>query len=389
MRLLLKFSAVIDAINEKIGVVCNWLVLLACIVSGGNAMVRYAYDESSNAWLEVQWYMFAVIVMFGAAYTLKRNEHVRVDLFYMTLGRRGQLWIDILGTIVFLLPTCAILAWLSWPFFMQSYNVLEHSSNAGGLLRWPIKLVLPVGFAAGRPAGPFRTDQARRLPQRHPGRKPRSALREADAMIIPLEWMPPLMFAGLVVFMIIGYPVAFSLAAVGFFFGFLSIEFGYFTMPFMQAIPGRVFGIILQQRAAARHPVLHLHGRHPGEMRAGRGHAGIDGPAVRPGARRARLLDHHRRLHPGRHHRHGGGAGHRHGADHAADHDALQVRHALRHRRAGGLGHHHPAGAAVAGADRAGRPARPLGRRHVSRRLGPLAAADRPVRRLHLLSSAS
>ena len=147
MRLLLQFSALIDALNEKIGYICNWLVLLACVVSAGNAMVRYAYDTSSNAWLEVQWYMFAVIVMFGASYTLKRNEHVRVDLFYMTLSRRGQLWIDILGALVFLLPTCAILAWLSWPFFMQSFNVYEHSSNAGGLLRWPIKLVLPVGFA--------------------------------------------------------------------------------------------------------------------------------------------------------------------------------------------------------------------------------------------------
>jgi TRAP-type mannitol/chloroaromatic compound transport system permease small subunit len=142
----LAFVAAVDTLNEKIGVVCNWLVLLACIVSGGNAMIRYAYDQSSNAWLEVQWYMFAVIVMFGAAYTLKRNEHVRVDLLYMTLGRRGQLWIDILGTLVFLLPTCIILAWLSWPFFMQSFNVYESSSNAGGLLRWPIKLVLPVGF---------------------------------------------------------------------------------------------------------------------------------------------------------------------------------------------------------------------------------------------------
>ena len=146
MRGLLAFSSFIDVVNEKIGVVCNWLVLIACVVSAGNAMVRYAYDTSSNAWLEIQWYMFAVIVMFGASYTLKRNEHVRVDLLYMTLSRRGQLWIDILGTLVFLLPTCAILAWLSWPFFMQSFNVYEHSSNAGGLVRWPIKLVLPIGF---------------------------------------------------------------------------------------------------------------------------------------------------------------------------------------------------------------------------------------------------
>ena len=86
-------------------------------------MVRYAYDESSNAWLEVQWYMFAVIVMFGASYTLKRNEHVRVDIFYMTLGRRGQLWVDILGTLSSCCRPALILAWLSWPFFMQSYNV--------------------------------------------------------------------------------------------------------------------------------------------------------------------------------------------------------------------------------------------------------------------------
>ena len=147
MRLLLSCCAAIDYVNEKIGVICNWLVLLACLVSGGNAMVRYAYDMSSNAWLEVQWYMFAVIVMFGASYTLKRNEHVRVDIFYMLLPRRGQIWLDILGTLIFLLPTCVILAWLSWPFFAQSYAVLEHSSNAGGLIRWPIKLVMPVGFA--------------------------------------------------------------------------------------------------------------------------------------------------------------------------------------------------------------------------------------------------
>ena len=146
MRALLGFSSFVDVINEKIGVICNWLVLISCVVSAGNAMVRYAYDTSSNAWLEIQWYMFAVIVMFGASYTLKRNEHVRVDLLYMTMGRRGQLWIDILGTLLFLLPTCIILAWLSWPFFMQSFAVSEHSSNAGGRLRWPIKLVLPIGF---------------------------------------------------------------------------------------------------------------------------------------------------------------------------------------------------------------------------------------------------
>jgi TRAP-type mannitol/chloroaromatic compound transport system permease small subunit len=146
MKLLLRFSSAVDWLNEKIGAVCDWLVLLACIVSGGNAMVRYGYDYSSNAWLEVQWYMFAVIVMFGAAYTLRSNEHVRVDIVFMTLSQRAQLWIDIVGTILFLLPVCGLLAWLSWPFFVQSFHVGEVSSNAGGLLRWPVKLVIPLGF---------------------------------------------------------------------------------------------------------------------------------------------------------------------------------------------------------------------------------------------------
>ncbi len=147
MQGLLALSHRIDVLNERIGKVCDWLVLWACVVSAANAMVRYAYDISSNAWLELQWYMFAVIVMFGASYTLKKNEHVRVDIWYMTLSERGQVWVDIVGIVLFLLPACAVLGWLSWPFFMQSYAVLEHSSNAGGLVRWPIKLVIPVGFA--------------------------------------------------------------------------------------------------------------------------------------------------------------------------------------------------------------------------------------------------
>jgi TRAP-type mannitol/chloroaromatic compound transport system permease small subunit len=143
---LLAFSHAVDWVNQSLGKICDWLVLLACVVSAGNAMVRYAYDISSNAWLELQWYMFAVIVMLGASYTLKKNEHVRVDIWYMTLSRRGQIWVDIAGIVLFLLPSCLLLCWLSWPFFMQSYNVSEHSSNAGGLLRWPIKFLLPLGF---------------------------------------------------------------------------------------------------------------------------------------------------------------------------------------------------------------------------------------------------
>ncbi|HEX2581855.1 MAG TPA: TRAP transporter small permease subunit [Dongiaceae bacterium] len=146
MRTLLRISAGIDRLNEALGGIANLLVLLACLVSAGNAMMRYAFDLSSNAWLEVQWYMFTLIVMLGASATLRRNEHVRVDIFYLRLSERGRLILDIAGTALFLLPMCILLAWLAWPFFVQAYITQETSSNAGGLLRWPIKLVLPVGL---------------------------------------------------------------------------------------------------------------------------------------------------------------------------------------------------------------------------------------------------
>jgi TRAP-type mannitol/chloroaromatic compound transport system permease small subunit len=146
VRELLVLSRGIDWLNAKIGAVCNFLVLLAVLVSAGNAMSRYAFALSNNAWLEVQWYMFAIIVMFGASYTLQRNEHVRVEIFYLLLSERAQLWLDLIGTLVFLIPICLLLAVLSWPFFIESYRVGEWSQNAGGLLRWPIKFVLPAGF---------------------------------------------------------------------------------------------------------------------------------------------------------------------------------------------------------------------------------------------------
>src|SRR6201988_5219916 len=146
MRPLLAVSTAIDQINEKIGYIYNFLVLLACLVSAGNAMIRYAFGYSSNGWLEAQWYMFAVLVMFGASYTFKRNEHVRVEIFYLMLSERGQLWLDLIGTLFFLIPACLLLAYLSWPFFYQSYAVGEISGNASGLVRWPIKIVVPAGF---------------------------------------------------------------------------------------------------------------------------------------------------------------------------------------------------------------------------------------------------
>jgi TRAP-type mannitol/chloroaromatic compound transport system permease small subunit len=144
---LLKFSSAIDWLNEKFGVIATWLVLFACLISAGNATSRYLFSESSNGWLEIQWYMFGGMVLLGAPYTLQRNEHVRVDLVYGMVSERTQIWIDIVGGILFLLPICVLLTYFTWPWFVESWRLNESSSNAGGLLRWPIKLLLPVGFA--------------------------------------------------------------------------------------------------------------------------------------------------------------------------------------------------------------------------------------------------
>jgi TRAP-type mannitol/chloroaromatic compound transport system permease small subunit len=147
MHILLAISRVIDAFNEKLAVIANWLVLLSCLISAGNAFSRYAFSLSSNAWLEIQWYMFGALVMLGASYTLKRNEHVRVDIVYTNLPTRSQIWVDIIGAVLFLLPATLILCYLSWPVFHNSWMENEMSGNAGGLLRWPIKIFLPLGFA--------------------------------------------------------------------------------------------------------------------------------------------------------------------------------------------------------------------------------------------------
>jgi TRAP-type mannitol/chloroaromatic compound transport system permease small subunit len=144
---LLKLSRAIDYINDRFGEVANWLVLFACLISAGNAASRYLFSASSNAWLEVQWYMFAGMVLLGGPYTLKLNEHVRVDLLYSALSERARIWIDIIGGLLFLLPICVILIYFTWPWFLDSWRIGETSSNAGGLIRWPVKLILPVGFA--------------------------------------------------------------------------------------------------------------------------------------------------------------------------------------------------------------------------------------------------
>jgi TRAP-type mannitol/chloroaromatic compound transport system permease small subunit len=146
VEVLLAISRAIDRANEKIAGIANWMVLLSCLISAGNAFSRYSFSQSSNAWLEIQWYMFGAMILLGASYTLKKNEHVRVDIVYGHLSTRTQIWIDIAGGVLFLLPATVIIGWLAWPMFQNSFAQGEISANAGGLLRWPIKLMIPLGF---------------------------------------------------------------------------------------------------------------------------------------------------------------------------------------------------------------------------------------------------
>ncbi len=140
-------SAGIDRLNQLLGKVASIMILLSCVVSAVNALLRYGLDISNNWPLELQWYLFAAAVMLGASYTLKRNEHVRVDLIYSQLSDRGRIYIDLFGLILFLMPACLLFAWLSWTtLFYPSWIVSEHSLNAGGLVRYPIKFIVPFGF---------------------------------------------------------------------------------------------------------------------------------------------------------------------------------------------------------------------------------------------------
>lgn len=147
MAPFLAFSRAVDALNTGFGRVAEWLVLSACLLSAGNAFLRYAASLGSNAALEGQWYMFAGMVMLGASLTLFRNEHVRVDLVYGSLPWRAKLWVDVMGLTLFLLPAMAMLAWMTWPFFVESWIRGEVSPSPGGLLRWPVKVLMPLGFA--------------------------------------------------------------------------------------------------------------------------------------------------------------------------------------------------------------------------------------------------
>ena len=146
MKPLLAFSRAVDFVNEHIGRFVYWAILIMVLVSSGNATSRYALNMASNAWLELQWYLFALVFLLCAGYTLLHNEHIRIDVISSHLSRRAQVWIDVFGLIVFLLPMSVLIMWLSWPIFMNAWTSGEISGSAGGLIRWPARLMVPVGF---------------------------------------------------------------------------------------------------------------------------------------------------------------------------------------------------------------------------------------------------
>ena len=147
MQALLKLSVAIDALNEAIGKLVMWLILAAVVISAGNAIMRKAFDIGSNAYLEIQWYLFSAVFMLGAGYVFLRNAHVRIDFISSKLSKRTNALIDAVGLLVFIIPLCVILVTLSWPVFERAWVSGEMSSNAGGLIRWPVQLLIPVGFA--------------------------------------------------------------------------------------------------------------------------------------------------------------------------------------------------------------------------------------------------
>jgi TRAP-type mannitol/chloroaromatic compound transport system permease small subunit len=146
MKFFLLFSRAVDTVNGAIGKCMMWFILAATLISAGNAISRYALSKSSNAFLEIQWYLFGAVFLLGGGYAFLRNAHVRIDVLSSRLSARSRNWIDLIGIVVFLLPLCYMLAKMGWPVFERAWHSGEMSSNAGGLVRWPAYLLIPVGF---------------------------------------------------------------------------------------------------------------------------------------------------------------------------------------------------------------------------------------------------
>jgi len=147
MQALLKLSGMIDAMSDRIGRTAHWLVLLAIVIGAGNAAIRYMFNVSSNAWLEMQWYLGSAVFLICGAYTLRHNQHVRVDVLSARWSPRTRAWVEVFGTVFLLFPVAGIVLWLSWPVFLDAYRTGEMSTNANGLILWPARLLVPVGFA--------------------------------------------------------------------------------------------------------------------------------------------------------------------------------------------------------------------------------------------------
>ena len=146
MKALLKITRLIDALNERVGRSVYWLVLLTVLVSAGNAIVRKVFNYSSNAYLEMQWYLFSTVFLLCAGFALLRNDHVRIDILSGRVSAKAQAWIDIFGTVFFLFPMVGIFIWLSIPWFWRTYTEHEISGSAGGLTLWPARILVPIGF---------------------------------------------------------------------------------------------------------------------------------------------------------------------------------------------------------------------------------------------------
>jgi TRAP-type mannitol/chloroaromatic compound transport system permease small subunit len=147
MNFLLQFSRLVDGVSEAVGRAAIWLILIVVVISSANAVFRFAFNLSSNAYLEIQWYLFSAVFLACAAYVLKKNEHIRIDVITGRFSDRTQNWIDVFGILVFLLPMAIMIAWLSWPVFMNAWHSGEVSPSPGGLIRWPVRLMVPLGFA--------------------------------------------------------------------------------------------------------------------------------------------------------------------------------------------------------------------------------------------------
>ncbi len=284
MGALLGLSGIIDRMNEWIGKAMGWLILLAILVSAGNAVIRKVFSISSNAWLELQWYLFGAAFMLAAAYTLKQNEHVRIDVFYASRTRGRSTGSTCSAMSSSSCPSSLLMSWMLVPYAWRAYANGEISTNAGGLIIWPARALPGGGLHPAWSLQGFSEivkkiavmrgiidDPTPHLDRQGTGRTGSAGAGAGDQVMMELiaQNMAPIMFASLVVFLLLGYPVAFSLAANGLIF----FAIGVWLAPYVREHDHAGLAAALHhaaaivggdvERHAAGHPLLHLHGHHP------------------------------------------------------------------------------------------------------------------------------